>query len=447
MGVQATLLTLFFAIRYSAPHLSYFIPENGNIFEIGRSNLIRLNLNLTVNRPGELSTALSRVETLDVDGNLTNLDFTQENEKFNIGANMINCQDLAEDIATNLKVIQSFTTDLPYKNDINDTVCTFSANPFQTFPPILSMNIDNHIHLYKSGSLEAKLTATRALFQELSHFSSIVKAYITLLITLKQGKANEEVLLLINSLPCAKFKDNYVVESIDCHSFKHSMHCDIVTNEKFLLKSVKKYHPIPYRNISLLGETFYSDLNNIFLGNCFETDICDFTSINEDLCSRWVLSTIKNNTYDIHTPCYTVKDERSYIFVDERPIILQPANIIFQNGTYYEIEPPTLIQTNENIEIHFNQGEIISLFPTHDIFSIETTKLTNEEIEILATDYFDLSKIIELGDSILVATFLIAYICFSIFKFTKSKLYKRKFRNTKNEKVQNKALVAMLNAE
>ena len=78
------------------------------------------------------------------------------------------------------------------------------------------------------------------------------------------------------------------------------MHCDIVTNEKILLKNVKKYHPIPYKNISLLGETFYSDLNNIFLGNCFETDICDFTSINEDLCSRWVLSTINNNAYDIN---------------------------------------------------------------------------------------------------------------------------------------------------
>ena len=436
------LFCLLNMIRYVSPYFTYFLEENVTIFEKGRSELVVFNLNTTINGKAALFTALDRVLKIKSDSSTNTTD-----EGIKLQRLLVQCRDMAQDIKTNIDIIPALQPSEANLNERAENICTYSASPFLTSAISLKHSIDKELKGYKSLTTKKKIVAIQALITYLTPFSNILKNYVTLIITLLQSEANEEVLLLLQSLNCRHF-EQFHVDTIECSIYNDKVLCDLVLDEKIYMENIKRYVPVPYRNITV-STPFYSDQSSIFLGSCDDTDdVCDFTSIENDECSKWRLQVLTNNEYSIHTPCERHVDERLFLYIDHTPVILQNADIIFNNGSSYRIQPPSIVKTNENCKVRFGNGESLTLFPTNNNFTIIESALSMEEQNLLTITLFPTTDfLLEYLDTITIIFLILSYITYTIYNYGKLGCNKRKFKSNNSNKVESKALLALLNAD
>ena len=101
---------------------------------------------------------------------------------------------MAQDIKTNIAVITAFQPTEANLSERVENICTYSASPFLTSSKSLKHSIDKELKVYKSLTTKKKIVAIQALITYLTPFSNVLKNYVTLIITLLQSKATEEVL-------------------------------------------------------------------------------------------------------------------------------------------------------------------------------------------------------------------------------------------------------------
>ena len=439
--MRVPFFTLLYVIRYVTPQITYFIEDDADIFDKGRSEMIRFQLNTTVNHRRPLITALDKILKIKSGGSSDTNDDTIKLQRL-----LVLCRDIAGDVKTNLDVISSLKpTKLGMDNNDRD-ICTYTASPFLTAPKSLQLNIDKQLRGYESLGIKKKIAAVQALIDVIQPFSLLVKHYVTLIVALVQGRVSEEIILLTKSLQCRHFQQ-FKIEAIDCSLFDSQINCELLLDEKILMDNIKRFIPIPYRNITV-GKEFYSDYMNIFVGGCDASEeVCDFTSIVTDECAKWKLQVLNKNIYPIYSPCEKFIDERLFLYIGNIPVILQNAELIFENGSSFVIQPPSMVKASQTCKINFDNGESLTLFPTDDNFAIIESNLSVEERNLFVLQPFQVTEfLIEYLDSITVVFLIISYLSYVLYSYGKTGCNKRKFKRNDSNKVESKALVALLNA-
>ena len=107
-----------------------------------------------------------------------------------------------------------------------------------------------------------------------------------------------------------------------------------------------------------------------------------------------------------------------------------------------------MIKASQTCKVNFDNGESLTLFPTGNNFAIIESNLSIEERNLFVLQPFRVTAfLIEYLDSITVVFLIISYISYVLYSYGKMGWQKRKFRRNKPSKVENKALVALLNAD
>ena len=446
MGGFSTTLVLLILSRYASTYLNYFVSEPEQVYSKGRSETFQLNLITFFNDRSAFKSAISKIMNIEYDDSMSGLSVIQKVENAKLGYRLVQLRDLAEDIQINMKVIENLSiksnTLIHSKTDPN---CTFSANPFLTSPKAMAFEINKDLRGYNSLTINQKLAIINNLTIILDQFSSSLKSYTTLLVALQLNSVTEELLLLLYSLKCKSF-EKMEIESVDCTPYGSGMSCNIVAIEKILMPHIEKFVPVPHENFTILKNPFYSDRQSMFTGPCVNENVCDFTNTATDECSKWCINVLKNETYNIPSPCEKYIDDRLYMYTDNWPIILQKATLKFKNGTSFQLQPPTMILASEECEVHFDNGVSIKLLKTNNNFEIIESSLSFEEREVLTAEVFPLlDYLYEYGDSITLILFILGYALYMLANCTKSHRKKSIYQGRHDVKKENKALVALLN--
>ena len=440
--MRVQLFTLLYVIRYVSPHFTYFIEDTADIFDKGRSEKICFQLNTTINHKRPLITSLDKILKIKSGS------FSDTNDdSLKLQRLLVHCRDIVGDVKTNLNVISSLKpTKMGMESDGHD-VCTYTASPFVTAPKSIQLQIEKQLRGYESLGIKKKIIAIQALIDSLQPFSMITKHYVTLIVALVQGKISEEILLLTNSLACRHFQ-HFTISAVECAIFDNQINCDLFLTEKILMTDIKRFVPIPYNNHTV-GKEFYSDYANVFVGSCdVSEEVCDFTTIEDNDCAEWKLQVLNKVDYSIYSPCEKFIDERLFLYIGNVPVLLQNAVLIFENGSSFAIQPPSIIRASQTCTIRFENGESLTLFPTDESFAVIESNLSVVERDLFNSTIFDIDDfLLEYLDSITVVFLIFSYIAYVLYSYGKVGWQKRKFKKNASGKVENKALVALLNTD